>query len=588
MLPTDFCDTHCSLGDGRSFTDPVMNWVLISGLKIDRHLANLLQAGKYPTRYLPDFLHELMHHWCFHSPVGMALALLQMRASRNAMLLLDEATDPEATRIAEDLVRYETAISLMRPLAEGLALFAEFDAAPGDSSVLSITSTLFAASFSDRSEADNLSPAESWENLGRLLAEHRTTNEFRERKANLLVQSFTARNGGYLPGYLLVKNIHRILINQTKSNKLFDRDLYLTYLRSFFYEDYAFVATLLDPDAVLDPWTHYNDSAQNISVYLQKRFAQLFVLTTRTEVDRFELAVSAGQEFAWQIPPDVDPGLQELGRQRLQQMLAEIDFEGPADSTEKILRRNDHWLLAQRDLMCIGSFPAPVEVNVHQRALVGEYKSDSTTDLRIPLCSLPALEGVAVGKGAGSTEFFLSATGRYSLQTVTLNNQVVAIHSLSDNFTDAVRKQVTGYWTSLENATELRKSRYAAIHRALKESTAEVYVEHYRENAARVADELYGSKALLFTPSSHIDLCLQTLLGSGLYEILNKDSDLVRAVAYLSLVVAANPDRRAISEFLAEESLDLDELLDRISHSWESYGLPLVMEFGENLLWSYV
>src|SRR5437667_214835 len=125
-------DLHRSPAGGRSFTDPVTNWTLISGVDLDRHLAGMMQAGRYPI----DFLHELVHHWCFHTPVGLALALLQLRARRRAVLLAGEQDNHlgfDTWDVLDDTVRYETAITLMRPLAEGLALYAEFDALPGDS-----------------------------------------------------------------------------------------------------------------------------------------------------------------------------------------------------------------------------------------------------------------------------------------------------------------------------------------------------------------------------------------------------------------------------------------------------------------------
>lgn len=80
-------DLHCSHGGDRSWTDPVTNWTLISGVRLDRDLGGMMQMGKYPARLLSPFVHELVHHWCFHSPLGLALAHMQLRARREALLL---------------------------------------------------------------------------------------------------------------------------------------------------------------------------------------------------------------------------------------------------------------------------------------------------------------------------------------------------------------------------------------------------------------------------------------------------------------------------------------------------------------------
>ena len=57
-----FSDAHCSLEGGRSFVDPVTNWMLISGVTLDRDLAKMMLGGKYPIQFLPDFLHVSVHH----------------------------------------------------------------------------------------------------------------------------------------------------------------------------------------------------------------------------------------------------------------------------------------------------------------------------------------------------------------------------------------------------------------------------------------------------------------------------------------------------------------------------------------------
>lgn len=294
-----FSDIHCSLGDGRSFTDPVSNWTLISGVDLDRDLANMLQAGRYPTHFLPEFLHEFLHHWCFHSPVGLALALLQLRARRGALLLaqdLSAFTTEACVPIVEDVARYETAVTLLRPLTEGLALFAEFDAIPGNSRALSTAMAIAATSFTDLTSASAKETNGSLTALTKLLNARRLSTDFVNRKANLLVQPLRSQAGGYLPGYLTVKNVRHGLFHQTKSERLLDPDFYMMYLRSFFYEDFGLVATLLDPDTWTNPWqAGPTDSVQSLSIYFQRRFAELAKWTSDAELGRFEEAAVSRQ-----------------------------------------------------------------------------------------------------------------------------------------------------------------------------------------------------------------------------------------------------------------------------------------------------
>ncbi len=377
-------------------------------------------------------------------------------------------------------------------------------------------------------------------------------------------------------------------MQSTSSAKFYDADLFLTYIRSFFYEDFSFVAALLDPDATLNPGAQEGDSALAIALYFQERFGQL-ASTSVDVVEKFERAVSAGETFDWgDESVGGNPQEAALGRERLMRMREEIEFDGPPKSTEDHLKRNDHFLLAQRDLMCMASFPAPVKVNEHGRTLVGEYHSDSSGDFRIPLVSLPALKGAAPGQGNGSLEFFLSVRGRYILSTVTLGDKIVAVNSLSDNFSEDMKEQISSFWASQAAVTEQRELRLAAIRRALSEPTASVYAEHYRQNSARIADETYAIKGLLFTPGSQLARCRELLHENGLFKMLGNDPDFIRVVALVSLAISYTFDRASVAEFLAKRGVRLDEVLGRLKNCWDANGLPVVLEHSDELLWSYV
>jgi hypothetical protein len=138
-------DRHCALGDDRSWTDLITNMTQLSAVRVDQDFDALMGWGSLPPQLLPGFLHELTHHWCFLSPVGFALATLQLRARRSGVLLSSGHGDRDelSNRLFADLARYETVSTMLRPLAEGLALFAEFDAMTGpESSVISLPGQL--------------------------------------------------------------------------------------------------------------------------------------------------------------------------------------------------------------------------------------------------------------------------------------------------------------------------------------------------------------------------------------------------------------------------------------------------------------
>ena len=60
----------------RSFVDLFSNNSVIRGLAGELALLHLFRDHVYPADCLPQFLHESTHHWCFQSPVCVALAFL--------------------------------------------------------------------------------------------------------------------------------------------------------------------------------------------------------------------------------------------------------------------------------------------------------------------------------------------------------------------------------------------------------------------------------------------------------------------------------------------------------------------------------
>ena len=94
------------------------------------HYQALLHGEDLPASTFSSFIHEATHHWCFISPVGTALSALHCSVARRALHWLATGDESETMAALEDLCAYEIALSWLRPLNEGLALFAEYDVFP--------------------------------------------------------------------------------------------------------------------------------------------------------------------------------------------------------------------------------------------------------------------------------------------------------------------------------------------------------------------------------------------------------------------------------------------------------------------------
>src|SRR5690242_19137561 len=96
----------------RSTTELLSNHTILRGYHEPHDIA-LAALGIYPEHTFPQFLHELTHHWCFNSPVGLALALLQLEAA--AIVVQGETTQSARERMRDCLIRATVATTLLRP-----------------------------------------------------------------------------------------------------------------------------------------------------------------------------------------------------------------------------------------------------------------------------------------------------------------------------------------------------------------------------------------------------------------------------------------------------------------------------------------
>jgi hypothetical protein len=577
-----FDDLHCSLGGDRSFTDPVTNWVMIASVSLD-DLVRMFQAGGFSKHFLPAYMHEMVHHMCFESPVGLALALLQLRARRLAVLSNENLDDVAlARKAAVCAIRAETALTMMRPLAEGLALFVEFDAFPTQSSVMSNVLRHATLQFGTIKGDESLE-----QSAVRLLLNARCSEDFVRNKSNLLLQSLSTADGGYLAGYLTVKNLREILTTKSKCSKLLDSDLHFMYLRAFFYEDYALVRILLDQDLddfeVTAPEDH---AVQSINVYLQKRFDTLIKESTDTVIGKFEESTLAGINDhlvgrIGSVPTDFDSGMKLLqaGLDELQNTSMGVT------DLDAVLRNYTKAVLARRHLMCIGSCETRVTVNEHGQVLIGEHAQ--LDGKRIPIISSASIDGIDPCDGIGTVDFFISPRRNYTVMTTLLKGKCVAILSMSEGFGRNERDEMRSMYGSLNQSLLERKTFETAVNKAMETGDILHIREHYRVECAHVTREIYAKYALIFVPDSAMSTCRNVLDERGFYSMLEQNSALVRSYAAFSLVASTTYDQDTIEKILALSKFDLKPLLESLKRSKDAFQMTLYREFSGELILSY-
>ena len=342
----------------RSSTDQLTNVVLLAGTRIEEDLSPLLRLGDAPERLLPTFLHEATHHWANNTAVGLALAVVKMRMQEAAVEFHRSKDRLAEDRLVRSLGRYEVAVSLLRPLEEGLALYAEFDITSRQASRMWSEPLQLAATFFRRPVADpRLVGGElfvtAWAQA--VVQTLRFSEEALARKVDVLGRPLDPTRDPYLTGYLLVRRLW-LLAARREWRLASETDLFFAYLGSFIHEDMGLVAALLNDD--LDEIRGTGAVANRILMRLQA----FIDCDLSAALARFEEIVSADQpdeerrQLVWTT---VDLTAQEIadGGKRLEEALHSYEAAGESTDLLDRLRAQMQSVLLRRQLLYVGSWP---------------------------------------------------------------------------------------------------------------------------------------------------------------------------------------------------------------------------------------
>jgi hypothetical protein len=286
-------DRLCSLGSG-SYVDVLSNIAFIDGMDAWSALAGIRDQN-LPEEMLAVFYHELTHHWTMHSAVGRAVSIAKISAM---WAMFGGKTAPSGVSPGT-YAKFLSAETFLRAWSEGLAQFAEFDVVSGSSKTASYP-TLVLWWLYCLGKGSSPLPVE---NTNQLLRAARNTRKMIDRKANALRQPFTARTGGYLPGYLAVKRVASRL--RAAGGPFEDPDFVFSYLKAFVFNDPITVQMILT-------WDGMEFAAKYFDV-LGQRFADL-IGRSDEEIRR---AGEELEEFFAARSHDVDDKLDALESQML-------------------------------------------------------------------------------------------------------------------------------------------------------------------------------------------------------------------------------------------------------------------------------
>ena len=529
----------------RSSVDLFGNTTEIPSLNNVEVFAELLENRRYPTFAMASFLHETTHHWCFDSPVCSALALTRLRAYHYQSI--------KASGAAWDhLSGYRTVERLLHPIAEGMALFAEFDLLTTPSSTISSTVTATAVLFFRNTRATT-GPVPF----------HRVMNDFRRgnhalavRKSSILTSPLSADGDGYLLGYLAVKSAWRTCAKRCPS--LADADLFLMFLRSYLFADHGLVNLLLPGSG--KPLDH-----SAIISHIRKRFQVLPSLDLAHLIDRFiddteSFAPSTSNPQGGESTPWDPPSVVERGRRVLAQEIGQAsggldlgsEFSGLA-----------YYFYATRTVMNIGCLDVLVQTRGSTVRVVSGNMLIATATLREPQ---------RAREEQGCMRLFLLPKYSVHVMTLEVNGKTLRVDVLGKMPDGTDVKELESLVQCSTNVDESCVRLDATIDGFLQQNYQLCGSLDQRNTA--VAQDLYLT--FVFGTAHPEEILLTAMASTGLFRILGEDAETVHQVALISLLASVEPEISTMANECRKLGFETHDHLTRLRQASKLLGLQIV------------
>jgi hypothetical protein len=565
--------------DERSTTDLFTNRTVFSSAQLLEKLPELIDPLRAPPgEFLPTFLHEATHHWCFSSPVGTAIALLSMRGRVNALRAVEARSPREAKgwekRAADDIVRAAVASLLLQPLAEGMATFAEFDLTASLRSPVVPPPLSWAMMFSARDKLTGTRDTrlrrrmDMAQSTAGQLTSARSAGRSRRAKEALLAGPLSCDSGsGYLAGYMLIKALWMFM--QRHHERFHEPEVFLLKVYKIFYRDPEFVRLLLDPSRsiaeALNPLAPHLVTRLKYAFWESKDDLHDFyesLISTRAQLYQDGEADGAVLPFA--DPVDDDP------TKRFLAMWDEI-MGGPLP---QLVKGGDlgpltyggitamHMIGHGRDFLELGSLPAKLDPAKTETVVEVEGR---------PVARLPTFKA-HTGKSSGSLHILLNTRSGEHVVAAISDQQPGEVAALQRTFGSAdfdamsLKRSVMGRTKGVDIAS----ATLAMARKGLEQLTEFKYIDGYVQQTRERLNGLYVTFATDHVPESKIYQLLPKMMTDGMYGAFDYNADLVRALAIMGSTAHVYHFPEHLKSEFDEQALDYESLVQKLREYSES------------------
>ncbi len=555
-----------------SFVESVLNISVFSQVDLRGHLGPLIK-NELPIRLLPTFLHETTHHWCFLSPLGNALALLRLRSFRKATKLRSQSNHDEYVELLDDWMKEQALVEILRPISEGLACFMEFDCVPGDRDVTAQPLNFTMFKFGGKLDLNNLKDRDF--SIHSHLFEMRQSEILFRRRENVLASRFNTVHGGHLAGYLTVKNLW--ILAKKQSELAHDSELFISFLRSYIYDDYGFVSTLLDENS------NEIESVNQLIIYFTQRIQSLFVRDLDDMLRKFESGINEssiiiekenGDKFVHTNFQGIEtePCLIQLGRDRLELLIDQLNVSDsdyiqsynkmdkePWQFIEKAMLLHDRDRMKSREYLCIGSLDATVKVTKYGKAVV-TVLDDLNNE--IPLFSGPTLPEIVPNIGEGIVEYYFLPLERQSAMAVFQDRKCILVNFLG-TVTEKGKASFIDVISNRSHNLKMISESEENLSKVIKESLLSVYQDKLKDELPKSINNLYLTISTAFVSKDKYKEISLLLEKEDLFGVLLQDADFIKGLSILGAITTVEKSIDNVREILKRYDIDLSQLIKK-------------------------
>jgi len=493
--------------------------------------------------------------------VGRALSTLELEGLEAFRTAVENGrlTVPETAR------RLASVRQILRPLFEGVALFAEHDVFPGRSEVgstLLLWTAILFRPYPDPPDASQITTVWIDQMLQRLLMVERLSPRWVERKAHLLLQPLELSQGGYLAGYLVVKNLW-IMAGQ-RSSRLKDSSLFLAYFISLVFDDYGLVRLLLDDEI---------EEESRAALMRDQVGTRLTLLIHSRDLDahvaEYEAAIAS------------QPSTGDLEGHYRSIFIDERDVQAQKAAASTRLQRFVPRTLdaAKADMFGVLHMSAVLHHSM-MRLAVEDVEVDITGNGRCVVTSNGAqvfddvaVAGLQPGAGPGVLALYYDSKSSKNALICTRGSDLAYVF-LPDAMDDVDRRVLAGAVTLTVRTEPIISGLRAAIARDLVGT--EDPDGWFAKTFPKSLEDMYWRFALGFVEQETTEACKDAMRADGFLELLGEEPQLVRALALLGLMSSCRFSNAAVGAAFADHDLDEVETRRALSASWRTWGFPLL------------